>query len=214
MTPVIVESMLISLAVFVGFLISLAIKGSEEIFVIALLFILYFLGKKFFPDHAVNKDYVFDSFIFTISVVIIVMTSGGLTSPLFFLLYFLLFGIGMLVKPMVSLTTSLTMVVLLGYQGNILANATLPTLLSLPFITPFAVLLGNEFHKARRLEAKDNNLREKSFMFLSTVVKEHVRRIGEMAANFKGDHELDAIKKIVRRTEKLIDRFEKDIEAS
>ncbi len=212
MTPVIVESIAISLAVSLGFIISLAVKGGEEIFIIAILFILYFLGKKFFPTHTTNKDYVFDSFIFTVAVIIIVLTSGGLTSPIFFILYFLLFGIGLLVKPMVSLTTSITIAILLVYAGEQQLVSSLPTLLSLPFITPFAVMLGKEFHKARRLEERDNNLREQSFMFLSTVLKEHIHRIGEMAANFKGDHELEAIKRIVRRTQKLIDRFEKEIE--
>lgn len=212
MTPVIVESIAISLAVLIGFIISLAIKGGEEIFVIALLFIVYFLGKKFFPRRPANRDYVFDSFIFTLAVVIIVLTSGGLTSPIFFLLYFLLFGIGLLVKPLVSLTTSITIVTLLVYSGEKNAASSLPTLLSLPFITPFAVMLGKEFHRARLLEERDNNLRERSFMFLSTVLKEHIHRIGEMAANFKGDHELEGIKRIVRRTQKLIDRFEKEIE--
>lgn len=212
MTSVFVESIIISLGVLFGFLISHVVKGGEEVVIIALLFIVYFLGKKFFPHHAINKDYVFDSFIFTIAVIIIVMTSGGLISPLFFLLYFLLFGIGLLVKPLVSLTTAITVAVLLLYSGGKLPASSLPTLMSLPLITPFAVLLGNEFHKARRLAQSDSDIRERSFMFLSTVLKEHINRIGEIAANFKGDHELEGIKRIVRRTQKLIDRFEKDIE--
>jgi hypothetical protein len=212
MTPVIVESLIISFGVMLGFLISHVIPAQEQVFAIAALFIMYFLGKRLIPTHRINRDYVFDSFIFTITIITIVISSGGLESPMFFLLYFLLFGIGLLVKPMVSLTTSVTVALLLLYANGSLASSSLPTLLSLPFITPFAVLLGSEFHKAKKLEQIDTSLRERSFMFLSTVLREHINRIGEMAANFRGDQELEAIKKIVRRTQKLIDRFEQDIE--
>ncbi|KXK09266.1 MAG: hypothetical protein UZ22_OP11002001145 [Microgenomates bacterium OLB23] len=213
MTPVIFQSIIISLAVFVGFATSLAIKGSYEAIVIALLFIAYFLGKKLLPQHTMHKQYLFDAAIFTTSIVLVVAGSGGITSPLFFLIYFLLFGIGLLVKPLVSLAASITIAILLMYAGSNTPSA-LATYMSLPLITPFAVLLGSEFNKARMLEQKDAQLRESSLMFLSTVVKVHMKRIEDVVTHFKGDHELDTIIRIVRRTEKLIDKFEKEIEAS
>lgn len=212
MTSVIVESVIISLSVLSGFLLSFVAEDADEVFIVALLFVIYFLGKKLVLKNKQRSDYIFDSAVFTVVVVLTVVTSGGLASPLYFLLYFLLFGVGLLVQPLVSLTTSITIAILLVYSGQTHPSSSLPALISLPFITPFAVLLGKEFRKAKKLEDAHTTMKETSLIFLSTVLKEHIQHIGDLAENFKGDHELDAIKRSVRRTKKLVDKFEHDIE--
>ncbi len=208
MSPILLQSFVISISVLCSFLLARVLDAGSDVYVLAVLFMAYFIGKRLVPDHHINRDRVFDAAIFTVAIIIIVLTSGSLQSPLFFLIYFLLFGLGLILRPLVSLTSAITIMILFMLDLTKLEPNSLITLVSLPMITPFAVLLGKEFHKMK----KHQTLQEEAFIFLSTVVKEHIRHIGELAANFRGDHELDGIKRVVRRTEKLIDRFEKEIE--
>ena len=52
-------------------------------------------------------------------------------------------------------------------------------------------------------------LKEDTFLFLSLVLKNHLKNINHAVENFTGDHQLEIIKKSAHRMEKLIEKFEK-----
>ncbi|MBI2465292.1 hypothetical protein HYV64_04070 [Candidatus Shapirobacteria bacterium] len=73
---------------------------------------------------------------------LIVFTSGGLSSPFYFLIYFLLFSASFTISPIFSLLFSLVLVLLLGQTLN--NPSSLLSLTSLLFITPLVWLVSRE----------------------------------------------------------------------
>ena len=76
------------------------------------------------------------------------------------------------------------------------------------FLTPFALYMGQERMKYHKSKIKYQKLKEDTFLFISLLLKNHIKNIKEAVENFVGDHELDIIKKSAQRMEKLIDKYE------
>ncbi|PIP15115.1 hypothetical protein COX47_01465 [Candidatus Roizmanbacteria bacterium CG23_combo_of_CG06-09_8_20_14_all_35_49] len=113
-------------------------------------------------------------------------------------------------EPIISITTTLTLIIF--FLFSLPANQSFSTLLpiiSLAFITPFALYLGEEHRKNEKLKVKNEKTKEETFLFLSLLLKNHLKNIKEAIENFVGDHELTSIRKSVSRMEKLIEKFEK-----
>ena len=72
------------------------------------------------------------------------------------------------------------------------------------------MFMGSEKIKIRQLAEKNEKNKEDIFLFLSLLLKNHLKNIKEALENFVGDHELGIIKKSVQRMEKLIEKFEKN----
>ena len=70
------------------------------------------------------------------------------------------------------------------------------------------MFMGSEHIKIRQLAEKNEKNKEETFLFLSLLLKNHLKNIKEALENFVGDHELGIIKKSVQRMEKLIEKFE------
>ena len=96
---------------------------------------------------------------------------------------------------------------LLTAQQNESIQRLIP-LFSLAFLTPFAMFMGKEHIKSQRLKAQSQKQKENTFLFLSLLLKNHLKNIKLAVDNFIGDNELGIIKKSVNRMEKLIDKFE------
>jgi hypothetical protein len=176
--------------------------------VIAILFILLFTTKRFF-----KFTRLFESVIFTLVIFIIINTTGGVSSPFFFLVYFLLFSISLLLEPVISIITSFTSVIffMIFLSENQSINTLLPVF-SLVFLTPFALYMGKEHMKSEFLKQKNQNLTKDTFLFLSLMIKNHLKNIKSAIENFMGDHELSQIKKSTGEMEKLIEKFESEEE--
>jgi len=157
-----------------------------------------------------SQSRLIESVIFTLVILGIINSTGGLSSPFFFLSYFLLFSLSLLLEPIISITTTLTLIIF--FLFSLPANQSFSTLLpiiSLAFITPFALYLGEEHRKNEKLKVKNEKTKEETFLFLSLLLKNHLKNIKEAIENFVGDHELTSIRKSVSRMEKLIEKFEK-----
>lgn len=86
--------------------------------------------------------------LISLAASLIVFTSGGLSSPFYFLVYFLLFSASFTISPIFSLLFSLVLVLLLGQT---LSNpSSLLSLTSLLFITPLVWLVSRESASATR----------------------------------------------------------------
>ena len=176
----------------------------------AILFIIFFLAKRIIPENPKSK--LLESVIFTLVILGIVNTTGSVNSPFFFLIYFLLFSLSLLLEPVISIVTSLTLIIF--YLLSLPPNQNLKTLLpifSLAFISPFALFLGQQYLENQKEKLKNQKNLENTFLFLSLVLKNQIKNIKEAAENFLGDHQLHQIKRSASKMEKLIEKFEKSL---
>ncbi len=216
MTKEIVHSLILIFSIAFSFLFAKTGLKNYDVQFAAILFIILFLAKKYLlPKNSPSR--LLESVIFTLIILTTVNTTGGADSPFFFLIYFLLFSLSLLLEPVVSMTISLALIVF--FLLFIPESQNLKTLLpifSLAFLTPFALFMGQEYTKIQKLRIRtkilEENLtqtKEDAFLFLSLMLKNHLKNIKMSAENFMGDHELDKIKKNIAKMEKLIDQYEK-----
>lgn len=202
----VLHSIILVLAIAFAFLFAKSPFAVYDLQLAAILFITLFLVKRF-----VRTTRVFEAIIFTLIVFIIVNTTGGLDSQFFFLTYFLLFALSLLLEPVESIITTLTAILffLIYFPQDKPFDRMIP-LLSLALLTPFAMFMGQEYIKSEKLRAKNEEDQKNTFLFLSLLLKNHLKSIREAIENFMGDKELSEIKKSTANMEKLIEKFEKE----
>jgi len=210
MTKETIHSFILIFTIALGFLFPRSILVSYDLQIAAFLFIFLFLAKKIALKS--KKTRLLESVIFTLIILIIVNTTGGYKSPFFFLIYFLLFSLSLLLEPIIAMVVSLTLIIffilsLPKYQDLL----SLLPIFSLAFITPFALFLGREYEENKRLKLKDQKSRKDTFLFLSLILKNHLKNINEATENFMGDHHLSIIKNQAQKMKKLIEKFEKTL---
>jgi hypothetical protein len=210
MSKEIIHSLILVFAVVLTFIFPKTNLADYDLQITAVLFIILYSVKRFVVSKNIYSRLI-ESVIFTLIIMGIVNSTGGLISPFFFLIYFLLFSLSLILEPIISITTTVTLIVF--FLLNLPANQdfrTLMPIISLAFITPFAMFMGSEHIKIRRLAEKNEKTEEQTFLFLSLLLKNHLKNIKETLENFVGDHQLEIIKKSVNQMEKLIEKFEKN----
>ncbi len=209
MNKEIIHSLILIFSVVLTFIFPKTNLASYDLQITAFLFIVLYLTKKFFIKNSSSR--LIESVIFTLVVLGIVNATGGVNSPFFFLIYFLLFSVSLLLEPIISITLTLTLIsfYLLMMPQNQDFKSLLP-ILSLAFLTPFALYLGKEYEQIRQLTKKNQQMEKDNLLFLTLIIKNHLKNISQAIENFMGDHELIIIKKSVSRMEKLIEKYEKD----
>ncbi|MCS6956297.1 MAG: hypothetical protein NZM02_00415 [Patescibacteria group bacterium] len=208
MSKEIIHSLILIFSIFLASVFPKTNLANYEVQIIAFLFIILYLVKKFIK-YENSKTRLTESVIFTLIVVGIIFSTGATQSPFFFLIYFLLFSLSLLLEPIISITSTIALIIffILNLPENQDLKNLLP-ILSLAFITPFSLFLGKEYQENQRLKLKNQKIQEDSFLFISLLVKNHLKNIKEAVENFLGDHELSIIKKSVNRIEKLIEKYE------
>lgn len=127
----------------------------------ALFVLLYFINQALSRRSQNPLGLVIDATIFTLIVLLLVTSTGGLTSPVFFLLYFLLFGLALLFEP--AITIALTLLLVIFFILTPTAKPALEALLqlfSLVLITPLALYFGNQYLKVLEKEDKIKILKQ------------------------------------------------------
>jgi len=209
MSKEIAHALILVFAIVLTFIFPKTNLVNYDLQITALLFIILYSVKRFIVSKNIYSRLI-ESVVFTLIIMGIVNSTGGLTSPFFFLIYFLLFSLSLILEPIISITTTVTLIIF--FLINLPANQdfkTLMPIISLAFITPFAMFMGNEHIKTRQLEEKNEKNEEDTFLFLSLLLKNHLKNIKEALENFVDDHQLEIIKKSAQRMEKLIEKFEK-----
>ena len=209
MSKEIAHALILVFAIVLTFIFPKTNLVNYDLQITALLFIILYSVKRFIVSKNIYSRLI-ESVVFTLIIMGIVNSTGGLTSPFFFLIYFLLFSLSLILEPIISITTTVTLIIF--FLINLPANQdfkTLMPIISLAFITPFAMFMGNENIKTRQLEEKNEKNEEDTFLFLSLLLKNHLKNIKEALENFVDDHQLEIIKKSAQRMEKLIEKFEK-----
>jgi len=208
MSKEIVHALILVVVIACSFILPKTGLVQYDLQISAGLFIILFLTKKFFVPRAPYSRLI-ESVIFTLITLSVINTTGGTESPFFFLIYFLLFSLSLLLEPIISLTTTITLIVffLISLPGNQSFKQILP-IISLAFLTPFAMFMGQEYIEAQNSKLKTQNWQKETFLFLSLILKNHLKNIKTAVENFIGDHQLHEIKTNVRKIEKLIEEFE------
>ena len=210
MTKEIIHALILVFAIVLTFIFPKTNLANYDLQITAILFIILYSVKRFIVAKDIYSRLI-ESVVFTLVIIGIVNSTGGLTSPFFFLIYFLLFSLSLILEPIISITTTVTLIIF--FLLNLPANQdfrNLMPIISLAFITPFAMFMGSEHIESQKLKVKSQKLIEETFLFLSLLIKNHLKNIKEALENFVGDHQLEIIKKSVNRMEKLIEKFEKD----
>jgi len=208
MTKEITHSLILIFTIVLTFILPKTNLAQYDLQISAGLFIFLYLTKNFLLSKNVYSRLI-ESVIFILIIMGIVNSTGGISSTFFFLIYFLLFSLSIILEPIISITTTVTLIIffLLNLPSNQDLNTLMP-IISLAFITPFAMFLGQEKLESEKLKAKSEKTKEDTFLFLSLLLKNHLNNIKEAAQNFVGDHQLDIIKKSAQRMDKLIEKFE------
>lgn len=208
MATEIYHSILILIIVVSSFLFSQTPLSSYGLQISALLFVALYLIKKVLPK---TQHRLIEASFFTFIVCSIVAVTGNLSSPFFFLLYFLVFFLSLLLEPTISISATVGIVLLNALSAQISSPQELLPLFSLLLLTPFAIFLGREIKREKQLRKTVTETKENTFLFLSLILKNHLDNINKAAENFLGDHQLETIRKNAGRMKKLIDEYEKQI---
>jgi len=128
------------------------------------LFVLLFFLNQFLARRKRQKvNLTIDAVLFTMVVLLLVASTGGLTSPLFFLIYFLMFGLALLFEPPITLSLTLAMIVFFLLTPTKEEPLTeILQLFSLILITPLALFFGKQYLRVLEDEEKIKILREES----------------------------------------------------
>lgn len=204
----IVHALILVFAIVLTFIFPKTNLANYDLQITAVLFITLYSVKRFIVAKE-SYSRLIESVVFTLVIMGIINSTGGLTSPFFFLIYFLLFSLSIILEPIISITTTITLIIffLLGLPANQDFKTLMP-IISLAFITPFAMFMGQEKVESEKLKVKNEKNKEETFLFLSLLLKNHLANIKEALQNFVDDHQLEIIKKSVNRMEKLIEKFE------
>ena len=209
MTKELIHSIILVVCIVLAFIFPQTYLAMYDIEIAAGLFILLFVTRRF--SFFSKKTRLFESVIFTFIIIEVITTTGGLNSPYFFLVHFLLFALTLLLEPFIPIIVTFTLMIFFTF--TISGQATMTQLLpifSLALMTPFALILGKEYEETKRLKKSLSSQQENTFLFLSLMLKNNLKEIQKNIDNFTGDYELSAIKRQVHTMDKLIDMFEKE----
>lgn len=152
MSKEIIHSIILIVAILISFAFGKTDLVQYDVQISAVLFIILYCIKRFvIPKDSVSR--LIESVIFTLVVLFTVNSTGGIQSPFFFLIYFLLFALSLLLEPIISISTTITLIV--AFMMSLPENQNFRTLLplfSLALLTPFAMFMGQEYIKNEKLE--------------------------------------------------------------
>jgi len=146
-------------------------------FIVILCFVIKTLAAK------KGKNPIFDTLIFTAILLLILSSTGGLGSPLFFLVYFLLFAVALLFE--IPITLALTLALTLFFANTLTSVHSALQLLSLILVTPLAIWFGKQYLKLLETQKKIKILAKKSRELSASITSEETNALLWISLNFK-----------------------------
>src|SRR5258708_3200704 len=128
------------------------------ILIVAYVVISFFRSKT--STEKLNFTGGFDVFMLTIIIMLLVISTNGLYSPLFFLLYFLGFGITFIFEPATVFVMAIGMILI--FLPDVLKNNAFESyirLASLLLISPLAYFFGREYKNRSLKELKQEEVK-------------------------------------------------------
>ncbi|MBM3208755.1 hypothetical protein FJZ40_00475 [Candidatus Shapirobacteria bacterium] len=223
------HSFLLGLAVLLTFFwVNDPSLSPYDLQLVAGLVISYF----FFRLLKIKSSVAPEAIILTVVILLLVSSTGGLNSPVFFLTYFLLFGVSLFFEPAVTLTLTLSLAFFFADSLNSLNAAV--QLGSFLFITPLALFFGRQYLKVlhqkgeiqilarqkEELEKKLETEEEDSLLWLCLNLKAGLTSIIDKTSSFVADMRLSPIhreslreiheiaKRLLRQSQKLKEKID------
>ena len=199
---------------------------------IALLVLIYFLknisGLKIENSKLKINRYI-DAVILTMVILLLIFSTGGTTSPLFFLTYFLLFGISFLFEPKLAISYSIILIIFFLANTNGESPQDYLKPFSLILVSPLALFFGQQFLQSltdkKRIKiyqnkwlVNENHLEKQetnTLFWLSLNFKQSLTEIIEISANMLANisslspHQQNSLRKIKEKAESVLAEGEK-----
>jgi hypothetical protein len=157
-------------------------------------------GKEFLTFGGENP---FGIFVLNTLIFIIIFSTGSINSILFFLLYFLAFGIAFVFEP--SVTFIFVLGAILIFIPDMLKSDLTANLLkvgSLLLISPLAYFFGKEYRRSDNEEAEIEALDERTKEAADTISADVAEVLKDEKANLKGE-DLEKLNEVLEETEDL-----------
>jgi hypothetical protein len=195
--------------------------GKYNLQLVAFLAILFFISQKIAGDNFLAHPA--NLIIFTAVTLLLVADTGGLESPIFFTIYFLLFGTALLASTPIVL--ALTILIMIFFTPSLTSTNAAIQLASLLLITPLAILFGRQYLQLLNQQGeiillkKTNEANEKSLaqqetnalIWLSLNLKTTLAEISETLSSLLADithlnpDQTKKLKKIHKQTHRLLE---------
>lgn len=171
---VLLHSTLVILALAISYFIaktplseySLQISG----LLVAIYMLISFLIRKKFLS-AISRV-TFDIFVFSFAASFLLFTTGGFTSPIFFLTYFLLFGVALLSGPITSIVAAVGFTILFILTPRTDYWAEILQIASLLSIAPISAMFGKQYIQILKDGQKIQVLKNVSQDFMEEIKEE------------------------------------------
>jgi len=152
---IIAQSSLIIVSTFLVFLVNNSALQDFQAQVFAFVVIIWLAtlsANRFFRKKEFFTGSYFDLFCIILSLLLLIFLTGGLPSPIFFLVYFLLFAVTFLLEPVIIFVFTGALLLLFSqefFQQDLFFN--ILRLGSLLLLSPLAFLFGLENQKREKL---------------------------------------------------------------
>jgi len=158
-------------AIVVGFIISQSPFSAFSLQITGLTVSLYivvsFLIRK--KIVSINVKVMSDIIIFSFAVSLILFSTGGFNSPIFFLTYFLLFGLSLLSSPITSVVAAIIFTVLFVLSPRTDLWMEILQIISLIAIAPISAVFGRQYLEIVKDEQKISALKNVSQDFAEEI---------------------------------------------
>lgn len=116
-----------------------------------------------------------ESTISTMAVLLVTTATGGITSPLYFLNYFLLFELSLLLEPQIPLLLSGVLICYYSLTtGSVHSPFIYAGFLAFPFMTPLAYMFGKLYQKEENQKKEIKNLSKKVEALEEEIVEKEI----------------------------------------
>lgn len=147
------------------------------------LIVLYFVSRFIF--RRVSNTFFFAALILVSVSLLLIFSTGGVNSPIFFVLNFLIFAIALLIAPSQAAVATITLAVIFIWESySTLNTQTIINILSLVLITPIAMIFSKTYLKNLQSEGKITVLKEaikdehtNSLLWISTTAKPSIATV-------------------------------------
>ena len=118
-----------------------------------------------------------ESTVSTMAVLLVTEATGGISSPLFFLTFFLLFELSLLLEPIIPLFLSGAFILFYLFTApQSLSGLSWLELLAFPVMTPLAIWFGNMYQKSQNQRKEIRGLERKVEELTEELVMEEVEK--------------------------------------
>jgi hypothetical protein len=163
------------------------------------ILVLAYIVSRFVFLKKINLVAILDGLIFTGVSLLLILQTGGLRSPIFYLLYILLFGLSLLFEPLPTISLALGLTVFF-FQQVINLNDLLQ-ILGLVIITPVAMFFSHQYleleenrkritiikRKQINLEKETHRDEENILLWLDLGFKRSLEQIVDSSSNLMAD---------------------------